>query len=132
MNGAAAHPPQGAPFAPSGDEPLNPVQVERAIRDAANDVAKGVRIVTEALRDYRAKERAFDLGFARAYNRHSGPAHSKRYAADEATMGLRAERDEAEVVWRYAAQRARSAEMQLSAYQSIGRSVNQMYGAAGG
>lgn len=130
LPGGPAYPPRPTPQAPTS-EVLNPVEVEQAIRTTVDDIAKSVRGVTEALKDYREKERLYDLAFARAYNRHTGAAHAKRYVAEEQTTQERAERDAAEVVYRYAERRAKALEASLSAYQSVMRSVNQMYGAAG-
>ncbi len=119
----------GPGAAPGNTTPVNPVEVEQAITEAANDIMRSVRGVSEALRDYREKERAYDLAFARAYNRHTGPAHAKKYAAEERTQDERAARDEAEVVYRYAERRVRALEGILSGHQSVMRSVVAMYGA---
>lgn len=112
-------------------QPLNPVDVERAIREITNEIAHGVRVRSDALRAFRDAERTYDREFARAYMRYDGPAHAKRYAAEIATQDERAARDAAEAAWKYADTQGRSLELELSAYQSIGRSVNGMYGAAG-
>lgn len=112
-------------------EPVNPVAVENAIRDIANEIALGVQTVSAALAAFRAAERAYDLAFAREYMDFSGPAHMRKYAAEIETTDLREKRDIAEAAWRLADRRARSQELELSAYQSINRSVTQMYGAAG-
>jgi len=112
-------------------EPVNPVQVEKAIREIANEIAKGVRSVSESLAEFRRLEREYDRAFAQAYMRHSGAAHAKRYAAELATQIEREARDTGEVVWKYAATQSRALELELSAYQSIARSVNGMFGAAG-
>lgn len=116
---------------PDYDAPLNPVDVEAAIRRLAAESARAVRIVTKALEAYRAAERAYDRAFAGAYLGYAGPQTEKRYAAELATGEAREARDVAEVAWRYAERTAASLERQLSAYQSINRSVAQMYGAAG-
>ena len=112
-------------------EPINPVEVETAIRDIANEIALGVRLVSDRLAAFRAAERTYDLEFARAYMSFSGPAHMRKYAAEIETTALREARDVAEAAWRLADRRARAQETELSAYQSINRSVSQMYGAAG-
>lgn len=112
-------------------EPVNPVDVESAIRDIANEIALGVRTVSAALARFRAAERAYDLAFARAYMAFSGPAHMRKYAAEIETTSLREQRDAAEAAWRLADRTARAQETELSAMQSINRSVTQMYGAAG-
>lgn len=113
------------------DAPLNPVEVEAAIRRLANESARAVRIVTKALEAYRDAERLYDREFASAYLAYEGPAHERKYAAEVGTTDLRRDRDVAEVAWRYAERAAASLERQLSAYQSINRSVGQMYSAAG-
>ena len=123
----------GAPVPPPVDDrPVNPVEVEQALRRLVNEIATSVRTVSDTLDNYRKAEREYDLAFARAYNRHGGAAHAKKYVAEELTQDERAARDNAEVVWRYASTRARSLETELTAWQSIAKSVNGMYGAAGG
>lgn len=112
-------------------EPINPVDVENAIRDIANEIALGVRTVGDRLAAFRAAERVYDFAFAREYMAYSGPAHMRKYAAEIATTELREVRDDAEALWRLADRTARAQETELSAYQSINRSVSQMYGAAG-
>lgn len=113
------------------DAPLNPADVEAAIRRLANESGRAVRIVTKALEQFRDAERLYDREFASAYLAYSGPAHERKYAAEVATTNLRRDRDVAEVAWRYAERSAASLERQLSAYQSINRSVGQMFSAAG-
>lgn len=123
----SSHFPSGGPrSAPEGGV-VNPVEVEQQIIETSNEIAKSVRGVTEALRDYRDKERGYDLAFARAYNRHTGAAHAKKYAAEELTQDERKARDDAEVVYRYAERRVRALEGALSAHQSVMRSVTAMY-----
>lgn len=111
--------------------PVNPVEVEENIRKQANLVAQGVRVVSERLGAFREAERVYDLAFAKAYAAYTGPAHMRKYAAEIETTELRQQRDLAEVAWRHAERTARAAETQLSAWQSIGKSVTQMFGAAG-
>jgi len=127
--------PPGQPWAaPQGqdrDEPVNPVEVEQSLKRLANDIGGSVRGVSQALAKFREAEREFDQAYARAYMKYDGPGHAKRYAADLDTMGERAARDQAEVVWKYAERRAKAIEQELSAWQTIARSVVAMYGAAG-
>jgi len=113
------------------DEPLNPVEIERRIRTLANESGKAVRVVTDLLAKYREAERIYDREYAAAYLAYDGAQGSKRYAAEVATSEARRERDVAEVAWRYAERAAASLERQLSAYQTINRTVAQMYSAAG-
>jgi hypothetical protein len=113
------------------EQPLNPVEIEQAIRRLANESAKAVRVVSGALQKYRDAERDYDRAFAVAYMGHQGPAHEKKYAAEIETSAAREQRDIAEVAWRYAERTAASLERQLSAYQTINRTVAQVYSAAG-
>lgn len=116
---------------PDYQEPLNPVEVEQTIRRLANESAQMVRAVTDRLAAFREAERLYDAEYARHYLDYKGPAHERKYAAELATTAARAERDVAEVAWRYAAGRASALERSLSAMQTLNRTVTTMYGAAG-
>ena len=111
--------------------PLNPAEVERAIRDAANYVGRSVRIVNDALDRYRAAAREYDLAFAQETLDAVGAVATRKYAAEIATTQLRSERDAAEIAWHLADRLAAAASKCLTAYQSINKSVMTMYGAAG-
>lgn len=123
---------RGASPVPPPGVPVNPVDVERAIMAVSNDIAKGVRLVSDALETFKTAGREYDLAYARAFMAYQGPAHSKRYAADLATSKERQAMDVAEVAYKYAASRAKALEAELSANQSVMRSVTGMYGAAHG
>lgn len=110
---------------------LNPVDAEEAIRRHADDIARGVPVVSNAHAAFVAADREYDLAYARAYMAHEGPAHEKRYAADLATAAEREARDIADVSYQHARRVAKSLEGQLMAAQSISKSVRAMYGAAG-
>lgn len=112
-------------------EIVNPVQVEVAIREAVNTISEAVGVVSARLAAWKDAEREYDLAYAKAYLGAPGPAHAKRYEAEVATTDLRHAVDVAEVAYKYADRRAKAAEESLSAWQSILRSVNGMYGAAG-
>jgi hypothetical protein len=111
--------------------PLNPVEVERAIRDAANYVGRSVRIVNDALDRYRAASREYDLAYAQELIDAPGAVATKRYHAEIATTQLRSERDAAEIAWQLADRLAAAASKCLTAYQSINKSITTMFGAAG-
>lgn len=113
------------------DRPLNPVEVERAIRDAANHVGRAVRITNDALERYRSASREYDLAFAQEVLDAPGAVATKKYHAEIATTQLRHERDAAEVAWHLADRLSSAASKNLTAYQSINKSVTTMYGAAG-
>lgn len=110
---------------------LNPVEVEAAIRQAAQTVYEGVDIVTVRLQEYKDADRQYDLDYAHAFMNHSGPQGEKRYQAEIDTTEARKARDVAEVAWKYAERRIKAAESTLSAFQTISKSVTQMYGASG-
>lgn len=120
----------GAPPPPS-NRVLNPVEVEQAIRQAVQTVSEGVEVVTVRLQEYREAERKFDVAYASAYMRATGPVAERKYQADLATQAEREAMDVAEVAFKYADRRCRAAENTLSAYQTLSKSVTAMYGAAG-
>lgn len=110
---------------------LNPVDIERAIRDVSNDISKGVAIVSRAYAEYLQRDAAYDRAFARAYMAHKGPAHERKYAAELATDAERTARDTADVAYRYARDTAEALREKLRAYQSVGASVRATYAVAG-
>lgn len=112
--------------------PINPADVESAIRDIVNEIALGVRTVSDALERYRAAERAYDQAFARAYMAAGGAAHERKYVAEIETASEREARDVAEVAWRYAERVAKSQENELSGWQTIAKSIVAMFGAVRG
>lgn len=113
------------------DAPLNPVDTERTIRIVSNEIAHGVRVVSRTLAQFREADRLFDLAFASAYMNHDGPQTEKRQAATIATDDLRFKRDLAEVAHRHAEKQMKALEKELSAWQTISKSVTQMYSGAG-
>lgn len=110
-------------------EPLNPVEVEEAIRASAARVASSARIVSSRLKMYREAQRAFDKAEARAYLAHTGPAHARKYqiALDPQVDQLRDVMDVAEVALENARRSAKGAELELSAWQTLAKSVNAAY-----
>ncbi len=106
---------------------LNPADIERHIQEISRRIHEGVKVVSAAERDAREQRRIYDLDYARAYQAHDGPAHEKRYAAEEQTTAQRQTADIAEVAFRHAERTARALENELRATQSIGASIRQMY-----
>jgi hypothetical protein len=111
------------------DAPLNPVEVEAGIRKIARMIHYGIKIVSDAERDWRQKSAAHDRVFARAYCDHDGPAHEKKYAAEihPDVVQARDQRDVAEWTYRHAERRQKALIEQLGALRSIGASVREMY-----
>lgn len=114
----------------SSDDVLNPADIERSIRETANDIARGVRVVSAAEAEYREKARVYDRAFASAYLAADGPAHEKKYRAELATGRERDEMDVAELAFKHAERTAKSLEAKLRAFQSVGASVRTMYSGA--
>lgn len=107
----------------------NPVDLERKIEEISDRIAKGVKIVTVAEREAKAKRRDFDLAYAWAYKRAEGPVHARRYEADIQSMPHREAAENAEIAFRHAERTARALEKELAAWQSINTNVRTMYGA---
>jgi hypothetical protein len=113
------------------DQVLNPVDVEQQIVRLANDISRGVREVSARHKAKLDADRIYDHAFAVAFLAYDGPANAKKYAAEKVTQQERLDRDVAEVAYQHAQRQMRALEGQLSAFQSVMRSVNGMYGAAG-
>lgn len=113
-------------------EALNPVQVEATIRETAQRIANGVKVVSERHREFLRADHAHDLAYARAYLQADGPAHEKRYVAELDTQEERAARDEADAAYQYATRQWRALSAELDAYRSIGASVRAAYSTGGG
>lgn len=110
---------------------LNPVDIERHIRDISNRIANAVPVVSKAYGDYLRLDAECDRAVARAYMAHDGPAHEKKHAAELATEAERTARDAADVAYRWAKDKAEALREELRAYQSVGASVRAMYSVAG-
>lgn len=110
---------------------LNPVDVENGIRAAIENISRGVKVVSQAHQRKLSADRLYDHAFAVAYMVHEGPSHEKKYAAEKATQQERIDRDATEVAYQHALRQMRALEGQLSAYQTISKSIQQMYGASG-
>lgn len=107
--------------------PLNPADIEQAIRETANDIARGVRVVSAAEAEAREKARIYDRAFAAAYLAAEGPAHEKKYRAELATAAERDAAEIAELAFKHAERTAKSLEAKLRAYQSVGASIRTMF-----
>jgi hypothetical protein len=110
---------------------LNPVFVEESIQGLVGQIAKGVRVVSEAHRKKLTADRLYDHAFAVAYMAHEGAQTEKKYAAEKATQQERIDKDVAEVAYQHAQRQMRALEGQLSAFQTIAKSVGAAYNVAG-
>jgi hypothetical protein len=113
------------------DEVLNPVAIEQQIGAVVEEIARGVRIVTNA--EYKAADlrRAYDMAFALAYGAAEGSIQDRKYAAELATIEQRHQAEHAEIAFRHAQRTARALERKLDALRSQGASVRAMYDVAG-
>ena len=109
----------------------NPVAIENAIRECANRIGKGVTICGKAYEAFLQADHEYDVAFAHAYLKASGPAHAKKYEAELASQPERHARDVADAAYKVADRTARAVEAELRAWQSVGASVRAMYGVAG-
>lgn len=114
------------------DAPHSPASVEHNIRTCSERIHEGVKITTERERTARKARRDYDAMYAQAYVEASGPAHQKRYRAELATRDMRAQAEEAEVLYRYADRTAKAVEAELRAWQSVNASIRVMYGSETG
>jgi len=108
---------------------LDPADVERKIQETSNRIAAGVKIVTAAEREMKARKRDFDLAYAHAYKNAEGSIKDREYAADIKTMPHRETADNAEIAYKHAIRTADALEKELFAWQAILKSVNAMLGA---
>jgi hypothetical protein len=107
----------------------DPASVEQKIEETKNRIAAGVKIVTAAEREMRAKKRDFDLAWAYAIKHTEGPEYMRKAEAAIDTMPRREEADNAEIAFKHAIRTADSLEKELFAWQAILKSVSAMLGA---
>jgi len=111
---------------------LNPVQIEKDIRETVEEIARGVRITTDAEFEAARLRRIFDYDYAVACGRAEGSnAEARKSAAVIATMNQREAAENAEITFKHAQRLARALEKKLDALRSQGASVRAMYEVAG-
>jgi len=110
---------------------LNPADVERHIEETKNRIARGVKVVSDAEREMKAKKRDLDLATAFALKKAEGPEYLRKAQATIDTMPRREEAENAELAFRHAQRQAEALERELFAWQSILNSVRSMWNAAG-
>lgn len=112
--------------------PLNPEQIEAAMRFCNLRISRGVRVVTDAEKEFRELDRAHDRAFAQAYLDHDGPQTEKRHAATLATTDAREVRDVAYLAFQHVKRLAEALQDELRTLQSVNKSIIAMYGATRG
>lgn len=115
--------------ADGADRPLNPVEIEAGLRKVARMNFLGIKVVSDAEREARAKAAEYDRVYARAFLNHNGPQTEKKYGAElhPDVIAARDARDVAELAFRHAERRQRELGKQLDALRSIGTSVRESY-----
>lgn len=108
-------------------EVMNPVTIEQQISTVVDDIAKGVRIVTDAEYAAARLRREYDRAYALAYGSAQGSIQDRKYAAELSTADQRADAENAEIAFRHAQRTARALEKKLDALRSQGASVRAMY-----
>lgn len=115
-------------------EPINPVLLEAELQRVRTHIARGVRVVSDAEAAALTAAREHDRAYARAFLAHPGAQTEKRYAAevDPTVVTARDARDVAELAYRHARRTAEALRDELSAFQSITKSVLALYGSEKG
>lgn len=111
--------------------PHNPVDVEWQIEDTKNHIARGVDIVTQAEERAKKARADFDLAYALAIGRATGPAVDHKYFATAETIDERREAEAAEIAFRHAERKMHALDKALFAWQAILKSATAMFNAAG-
>jgi hypothetical protein len=113
------------------DEVMNPVTIEQQISTIANDIARGVHVVTDAEYKAASLRRVYDRAYALAYGAAEGSILERKHGAELASMVEREAAENAEIAFRHAQRTARALEKKLDALRSQGASVRAMYDVAG-
>lgn len=115
-------------------EPLNPEDLEREIQRTRNRISRGIRVCHERRVIQAEKTTAYKRAYAFAYVAADGPQTQKRYEADtdKDVMAAEDEKIVADTAYAYAKDVADSLRDDLTALQSIMKSVIAMYGATTG
>ena len=112
-------------------EPLNPVQIEQALRETNKRIYKGVEIVSKTYAAFLEAEAEFKTSYARAYLAAEGSIKDKDAQAEIATREQRDARDVAEVAYKRAKDTLRAVESEQSALQTISAGIRQAYAGSG-
>lgn len=114
---------------PDPDAPLNPVSLEREIVNCTNEISRSIMAVSDAYDRWKTAELAFKREYAMAYREATGSIEDRKQAAVAETMPAAEEAKDAEVIYKRLSDLQRAYRDKLSAFQSLGKSVNAAYGA---
>lgn len=113
------------------EAPLNPVTLEEQMTSALNSVSGSIRPVSDAYDAWKTAELAFKKEYAIAYRTAEGSVEDRKQKATADTMPAAEEAKDAEVTYKYLLDHQRAYRDKLSAFQTLAKSVNAAYGAAG-
>ena len=111
--------------------PLNPPEIESKLLALSNDIARGVKIVSDAEKTYVDSQREFDRAKAKAQLEAQGTVAEREAQVELATASQRDQRDQDYLAFQHAKRTLRSLDQRIDALQSIGASVRQAYVVAG-
>ena len=114
--------------------PLNPVDVETEMSRTRLRIARGVRIVSGRRKTAREAKKAYRRAYAFAFIRTEGPQYLRDQLAltDEKVMAAEDDMEVAQQAYQYALDTAEALREDLSALQSISKSMIAMYGSEHG
>jgi hypothetical protein len=90
-----------------------------------------VKVCNDKYEAYVKANTEFEVSYAKALMAYDGPGYKAKYAAVIATEELRTKRDVADVAYKYAKYLAKALQDDLRAWQSVNKSVQSAYSAAG-
>ncbi|OMC55433.1 hypothetical protein A5747_13675 [Mycobacterium sp. IS-836] len=112
-------------------EGLTPIEVEKRLLELTDTLREALVDWKTRYKAYRDTEREYDQAFARAKLASQEATNDKKYDAELRTAAEREAKDDADVLFKYAEQRLRSIHNVISAWQTVGKSVQQAYQNAG-
>ena len=111
---------------------VTPAWVESRLAWLTDQIDQGVAVVSERESAWLLAAREYDREFARAYLVADGPQAEKKYRAELECAQLRIDMEVAKLAFRHAERKMRALETQLTAVQTISRSLVASMGAAVG
>ena len=111
--------------------PLSPVAIEQEMVTSLNSISQSIRKVSDAYDNWKTSELAFKKEYAIAYRNATGSIEDRKQQAIEETMPAAEELKDNEVIYKYMLDHQRAYRDKLSAFQTLAKSVNAAYGAAG-
>lgn len=113
------------------NQPLNPVTIEQEMTTSLNSISQSIRPVSDAYDLWKTAELEFKKEFAIAFRNATGSVEDRKQTATEVTAPAAEEMKDAEVKYKYMLDHQKAYRDRLSAFQTLAKSVNAAYGAAG-